>query len=81
MYIDGSCPVLGIGIRFSGLSVDPSVTDPNKGCRITRCVFLLTHIIPRAGDELKRPTKKYFHVFSFDDTEEKVPVRFEGGKS
>ena len=39
---------------------------------------MLTHIIPRAGDKLKRPTKKSFHVFSFDDTEEKVAVRFEG---
>ena len=39
---------------------------------------MLTHIIPRAGDKLKRPTKKSFHVFSFDETEEKVAVRFEG---
>ena len=34
----------------------------------------------RAGDKLKRPTKKSFHVFSFDDTEENVAVRFEGEK-
>ena len=27
---------------------------------------------------MKNPFKKSFHVFSFDDTEEKVAVRFEG---
>ena len=80
IYIDGSCPSLGIGIKISGLSVGPSVIDPNEGCCIMRCTFLLTHIIPRAGDKLKRPTKKSFHVFSFEDTEEKVAVRFEGEK-
>ena len=80
MYIDGSCPGLGIGIKISDVSVGPSVIDPNKGCCITRCTFLLTHIIPRAGDKLKRPTRKSFHVFSFDDTEEEVAVRFEGEK-
>ena len=47
---------------------------------ITRSTFLLTHIIQRAGDRLKRPTKKSFYVFSFDDTEEKFAVRFEGEK-
>ena len=78
MYIDGSCQGLGIGIKISGVSVGLSVIDPDEGCRITRRTFLLTHIIPRAGDKLKRPTKKYFHVFSFDDTEEKVVVRFQG---
>ena len=80
MYIDGSFPGLGIGIKISGLQVGPLVIDPNEGCCITRCKFLLTHIIPRARDELKRPTKKCFHLFSFDDTEEKVAVRFEGKK-
>ena len=77
MYIDGSCPGLGIGIKISGLLVGPSVIDANEGCCITRCTFLLTHIIPRTGNKLKSPTKKSFHVFSFDDTEEKVAVRFE----
>ena len=80
MYIYSSCPSLGIGIKTSGLSVDPSVIDPNEGCCITRCTFLLTHIIPRTGDKFKRPTKKSFHVFLFDDTEEKIAVRFEGEK-
>ena len=78
MYIDCSCPGLGIGIKISDMSVGLSVIDPNEGCCITRCTFLLTHIIPRAGNKLKRPTKKSFHVFSFDDTEEKVVVRCEG---
>ena len=80
MYIDSSCPNLGIGIKISDVSIGPSVIDPNEGCCITRCTFLLTHIIPRAGDKLKKPTKKSFHVFSLDDTEEKFAVRFEGEK-
>ena len=80
MYIDGPCPVLDIGIKISGLSVGPSVIDPNEGCCITRCIFLLVHIIPRAGCKLKRLTKECFHLFSFDDTEEKVAVKFEGEK-
>ena len=45
---------------------------------MTRCTFLLTHIIPGIGDKLKKSTKESFHVFSFDDTEEKIVVRFEG---
>ena len=80
MYIDGSCPGLGIGIKISLLSVGPSAIDPNEGCCITRCTYVLTHIISRAGDKLKRSTTKSFHVFSFDDTDEKVAVRFEGEK-
>ena len=32
----------------------------------------------KGRDKLKRPTKESFHVCSFDDTEEKVAVRFEG---
>ena len=72
MYIDGSCPSLTIGIKISDVSIGPSVIDPNEGLGITTCTFLLTHIIPRAGDKLKKPTNKSFHVFSFDNTEEKV---------
>ena len=67
MYIDSSCSNLGIGIKISDASIGPSVIDPNEGCYITRCTFLLTHIIPKTGDKLKKPTKKPFYVFSFDD--------------
>ena len=77
MYIDGSCPGRGTGIKISDVSVGPSVVDPNKGCCITRCRFLLMYIISRAGEKLKRPTKKSFDMFSFDDTEEKVAEKFE----
>ena len=80
MYIDGSCPGLGIGIKISGLSLGPAVIDPNEGCCIRRCIFLFTHIIPRAGDKLKRPANKSFHVFSFDGTKQKVAMMFEGEK-
>ena len=36
--------------------------------------------MPRADDKLKRPTKESVHVSSFDDTEKKAAVRFEGEK-
>ena len=78
MYIDGSCPGLGIGFKISDVSVGLSVIDPNEGCWITRFTFSLTHFIPRAGDKLKRP--KIFSCVLFDDTEEKVAVRSEGKK-
>ena len=81
MYIDSSCPNLGIGIKISDVLIDPSVIDAIEGFCITGCTFLLTHIIPRAGEKLKNPTKESFYVFSFDDTEEKVAVRFEGENS
>ena len=41
---------------------------------------MLSHIISKAGVKLKKPTKKSFHVFSFNGTEEKDAVRFEGEK-
>ena len=74
MYIDSSCPNLGIGIKSSGVPIDPSVIDPNERFCITGCTFLSIHIIPKAGEELKKATKESFYVFSFDDTEEKVAV-------
>ena len=63
VYIDGSCPGLGIDIKISDVLVGPSVIDTNEGCCITKCTFLLTDIIPRAGDKLKRPTKNIFMFF------------------
>ena len=80
MYIDSSCTNLGTDIEMSVLHVGPAIIDPNEGCWVAAWTFLLTHIIPRTGDKLKRTAKKSFHVFSFDDTEEKVAVRFEGEK-
>ena len=77
IYIDGSCPGLGIGIKISDASVGPAVIDPYKGCCILRCTIINAYHF-RAGDKLRRPTKESFHVLSFDDTEEKVAVRFEG---
>ena len=78
MYINSSCPKLSIGIKISDVPIDPSVIDPNEGFCITGCTFSLTHIIPKAGEKLEKPTKESFYVFSFDDTEEKVAVRLEG---
>ena len=81
IYIDNSCPNLGIGIKISDVSIGPSLIDPNEGFCITRYTFLLLHIIPKADGKLKKTTKGLFYVFSFDDTEEKVAVRFGGDDS
>ena len=80
MYIDGPSSNLGIGTKISDVSIGPSVIDPNEECCTTRCTFLLTHIIPKTGDKLKKPTKEPFYVLSFNDIEEKVAVRFKGEK-
>ena len=81
MYIDSSCPNLGTGIEISDVHVSSAIIDSNEGCCVAMCTFLLTHIIPNFGDKLKKPTKESFHNFLFDDTEEKVAVRFEGEDS
>ena len=74
MYIDGSCPGLGISIKISDVSVGPSVIDPNEGMLHYKVYIFVDTYHSRAGDKLKRPTKESLHIFSFDDTEEKVAV-------
>ena len=64
--------------RHQDLSVGPSVIDPNEGMLHYKVYIFVDTYHSRAGEKLKRPTKESFHVFSFDDTEEKVAVRFEG---
>ena len=81
MYIDSSCPNLGINIKILEVLIGPSVIDPNERFCIARCIFLLSHIIPKASDKLVKTTKEPLYVFSFDDTEEKVAVRLEGDDS
>ena len=80
MHIDSSCPNLGICIKISNVSINSAIIDSSEGCCLVRCSFLLQHIIPKIGDKLKKTTKEPFYVFSFDDTEEKVVMRFEGEK-
>ena len=50
MYIDSSYPNLGTDNEMSGVHVGPAIIDPNEGCCVAACTFLLTHIIPRTGD-------------------------------
>ena len=79
MYINNSCPNLGIGIEISYTSINSVIIDPNEGCCLVRRTFLLHHIIPGLGTNLKKKlTNESFYGFSFDSTEEKVTVRFEG---
>ena len=39
MDINSSCPNLGIGIKISDASIDPSIIDPNEGCSVAMCTF------------------------------------------
>ena len=80
MYTYNPCLNLGVDIKISDVLIGPSVIDPNEGCCITSCTFLLSHIISRTRNKLKKPTREPLYVFSFDDTEEKVAVKFEGEK-
>ena len=63
MYINNSCPKLGIGIEISNTSINSAIIDPNEGCCLVRCTFLLHHIIPRAGDKLKKTHQWIFLWF------------------
>ena len=54
MYINNSCPNLGIGIEISYTSINSVIIDPNEGCCLVRCTFLLHHIIPGLGTNLKK---------------------------
>ena len=80
MYIDSFFPNLDMGIKISNGFINSPIIDPEEGCFLVKCTFLLQHIILKIGKNLKKNTKESFHVFSFDDKEEKVPVRFEGEK-
>ena len=63
LYINNSCPNLGIGIEISNTSINSAIIDPNEGCCLVRCTFLLHHIIPRAGDKLKKTHQWIFLWF------------------
>ena len=52
-----------IGIKISNVSINSAIIGPNGGCCLVKCTFLLQHIIPKIGDNLKKPTKESFHVF------------------
>ena len=49
VYTDSSCPNLGIVIKISNVSINSAIIDPNEGCCLVKCTFLLQHIIPKAG--------------------------------
>ena len=75
MYIDSSCPNLGVGVKISDVLIGPSVIDPSEGCCITRRTFLLTHIIPRAGNKLKKPNKESFTSFHLMTQKKKLRLQ------
>ena len=79
MYIDSSCPNLGIGIKISNGSINSPIIDPNEGCFLVKFTFLLQlHL--KLGTNWKKTPRNLFMFFFFDDTVEKVVLRFEGEK-
>ena len=78
MYIAGSCPSLDIGIKISGLSVGPSVIDPNEGCCITRCTFCWHISFPGLGQVEKTHQEIFSCIFIW--WHRKKSWRFEGKK-
>ena len=61
MYIDCPCPNLGIDIEISRVSVDLAIIDPNEGCCLTRCTFLLQHF--QNWRQIGKTHKESFHIF------------------
>lgn len=87
MYIDMSCPHLGIGINISAVRVDNITIDPNSGECIAKVIFTLEHVIPTLGQIIARPsdecqklkTGEVLHIVSFGEhTSEKVAIGFRG---
>ena len=58
MYIDSSCPNLGIAIKISNVSLNPAIIDPNEGLCLVKSNFLPQHIIPNIWDNLKKKQKQ-----------------------
>ena len=71
MYIDSSCSNLGIGIKISNVSINRAIIDPNEGCCAVMCTFLLTHMIPGIGDNLKKKTRKNLFMCFYLMTQKK----------
>ena len=62
MYIDSSCPNLGICIKISNGSIDSPITDPNEGCFLVKFTFLLQlHL--KLGTNWEKTPKNLFMCF------------------
>ena len=55
MYIDISCPKLGIGLEINSMRIESLCLDPDDGSCNANVVFELKHVVPRLGDIIKKP--------------------------
>ena len=80
MYIDMSRPRIGIGLDISNVRIKNAILDPNSGECMVSVNFKLMHVIPQVGQTIKKPpnTSAKLNLISFDETDEKVAVSFEG---
>ena len=55
MYIDMSCPRLGIGLDVSNIKIGLITIDPNNGACVAQVIFTLKHVMPKVELLLKEP--------------------------
>ena len=82
MYIDMSCPRLGIGLDISNIKIGLITIDPNNGACVAQVIFTLKHVMPKVGTVVQKSTSSGdLEIASFDETDEQIAIRFEGNAS
>lgn len=83
MYIDLSCPNLGIGLNMKSVRIKGVFLDVDNGNCMADVTFVLRHVVPVIGSIIKKPEESHkqndLEVVLFDETTEKVAVRFQDG--
>jgi hypothetical protein len=86
MFCGVSCPVIGIGLEITRVTIKSLVLDADTGDCLAGVVFTLKHIMPKTGDLVKKPveldtrTSPREHMVEFEDSDEKIVISFEKGK-
>lgn len=76
MYIHLSCPMLGIGLKISNISILNMLIDPDSGSSIASVEFSLTHLKPQQGKVFHHTPYVMRYDVTFDSVEEKIVVYF-----
>ena len=81
MYIDMSCPRLGIGLKVLSVVINSTILDPDSGECVVDVNFTLEHVAPRVGQIVRKygdAEEAKLIMIDFEGTDEKVAVSFEG---
>ena len=79
MYIELSCPRLGIGLDIGKIDVNVVKIDANSGDCVADVTFDLYHVIPIIGNVIEKPdfySPSQAHVVEFEETTEKIAISF-----